>query len=263
VLHVEGVSKTFGKAGERVDAVQDVSLEVQPGEFCVLLGHSGAGKSTLLKILTGQLLADAGRVRVGQRVMSRRTRRSIQHQIGMVHQQFDLVDRLNVLDNVMLGRLPWVSWHRALLRRWRDEERALACNWLERVGLEPAQALRQAGKLSGGQQQRVAIARAFVREPRLVLADEPVASLDPDTGRAVLGLLREAARERGVAVLCSLHQPDFAREFGDRVIRMTQGRVVYNGPPEPRPVDHPSHRVAAAGRGRPAAGIDRIQGGVA
>ena len=244
MLSVQEVNKSFGHGKERVDAVRGASLIVEPGEFCVLLGHSGAGKSTLLKLINGQLIPDSGTVTVGGMKLGPKTRRQIQHSIGMVHQQFDLVKRLSVLDNVLLGLLPWVPWHRALLRSWTRQERAMACRWLERVGLEPIHALRQAGKLSGGQQQRVAIARAFIRDPKLVLADEPVASLDPKTGRAVLELLREAARERGAAVLCSLHQPDFAREFGDRIVSMDAGQVEYDGPPRgwsaheesPRPV---------------------------
>jgi len=232
MLAVDTATKTFGKGPEQVQAVRHVSLSVAPGEFCVLLGHSGAGKSTLLKLINGQLTCDSGSVHVGGVKMEPKTRRSIQHTIGMVHQRFDLVTRLSVVDNVMLGQLPWVPWYRAVLRRWNAAERAAACHWLERVGLEPIQAARPAGKLSGGQQQRVAIARAFIREPKLVLADEPVASLDPKTGRAVLELLRQAARERGAAVLCSLHQPEFAREFGDRIVSMKGGEVVYDGEPE-------------------------------
>lgn len=242
MLSVQEVNKSFGRGKELVDAVRGVSVTVEPGEFCVLLGHSGAGKSTLLKLINGQLIPDSGTVSVSDLTLGPKTRRQIQHSIGMVHQQFDLVNRLSVLDNVLLGRLPWVPWHRALIRSWTREERTLACSWLERVGLEPIQALRPAGKLSGGQQQRVAIARAFVRDPKLVLADEPVASLDPKTGRAVLELLREAARERGAAVLCSLHQPDFAREFGDRIISMDAGRVEYDGPPRGWSPDYESPR---------------------
>lgn len=231
MLEVDHANKSFGRAGQRVTAVDDLSLKVQPGEFCVLLGHSGAGKSTLLKLINGQLACDSGTITVSGLTMQRNTRREIQHTIGMVHQRFDLVARMSVLDNVMLGNLPWVALHRSMFRRWTSKDRAVACHWLERVGLEPIQATRPAGKLSGGQQQRVAIARAFIREPKLVLADEPVASLDPKTGRAVLELLRQAARERGAAVLCSLHQPEFAREFADRIINMKGGKVVYDGEP--------------------------------
>lgn len=245
MLNVEKVIKTFGKGDQRVDAVQSVSIDVQPGEFCVLLGHSGAGKSTLLKLINGQLDPDQGRICVDGITTGPKTRRAIQHKIGMVHQRFDLVNRLSVLDNVVLGMLPWVPWHRAIIRRWTEHDRAKACRWLERVGLEPIQALRPAGKLSGGQQQRVAIARAFIRDPQLVLADEPVASLDPSTGRAVLELLREAARERGSAVLCSLHQPEFAREFGDRIVSMKGGCVIYDGPPEGWSADYETKQSSA------------------
>lgn len=232
MLDIQNATKSFGRGAELVQAVRNVSLSVAPGEFCVLLGHSGAGKSTLLKLINGQLACDDGAINVSGIEMGSKTRREIQHNIGMVHQRFDLVTRLSVIDNVMLGLLPWVAWYRALLRSWNRVELEKACQWLDLVGLEPIQATRPAGKLSGGQQQRVAIARAFIRDPKLVLADEPVASLDPKTGRAVLELLRQAARERGAAVLCSLHQPDFAREFGDRIVSMKGGQVVYDGKPE-------------------------------
>ncbi|MBX2850689.1 MAG: phosphonate ABC transporter ATP-binding protein [Phycisphaeraceae bacterium] len=256
MLKINNVSVTFGKGEDRVEAVSGVSLSVAPGEFCVLLGHSGAGKSTLLKLINGQLAPDTGSVEVGGTLLSKRTRPAIQHTIGMVHQRFDLVTRLSVLDNVVLGRLPWVPWHRALLRRWDRSDRVEACRWLERVGLEPSQAKRQAGKLSGGQQQRVAIARAFVRDPKLVLADEPVASLDPVTGRAVLELLREASRERGAAVLCSLHQPDFAREFGDRIVSMTGGKIEYDGPPEAWSPNHQGVAVKPKPRAAEPVGVE-------
>lgn len=243
MLEVDHASKSFGRGPDQVRAVVDLSLSVEPGEFCVLLGHSGAGKSTLLKLINGQLSCDTGHVRVGGLQMQAKSLRSIQHTIGMVHQRFDLVTRLSVLDNVMLGQLPWVPWYRSLMRRWSPAERTVACQWLERVGLEPIQATRPAGKLSGGQQQRVAIARAFIREPKLVLADEPVASLDPKTGRAVLEQLRKAARERGAAVLCSLHQPEFAREFGDRIVSMKGGQITYDGKPEGWSPDYDTPRA--------------------
>jgi len=246
VLKIIRVSKSFGRHDQRVPAVREVTISLVPGEFCALLGHSGAGKSTLLKLINGQLTPDTGQVEVGGLRMEKRSRRSIQHMIGMVHQHYDLVTRLSTLDNVLLGRLPWLPWYRALTRAWTRNERACACRWLERVGLEPAQAQRPAGKLSGGQQQRVAIARAFIRDPRLVLADEPVASLDPETGRGVLELLSEAARARGAAVLCSLHQPEFARAFADRIISMEGGRVVYDGPAE-------AYRPAATAKRSPGA----------
>ncbi|WP_158265284.1 phosphonate ABC transporter ATP-binding protein [Blastopirellula marina] len=212
-------------------AVQNVSLEIERGEFCVMLGHSGAGKSTLLKLISGQIDLDEGQITIDGQPLSRRNRRQLQHRIGMVHQHFELVERLSCLDNVMLGCLPWVPWRRSVLRNWNRLERAAACHWLQRVGLEPGHASRPAGQISGGQQQRVAIARALIRRPSLILADEPVASLDPQTGRSILTLLRDAAHQVNIAVLCNLHQPEMAQEFADRIIELSHGKLQFDGTP--------------------------------
>ncbi|PQO26476.1 phosphonate ABC transporter ATP-binding protein [Blastopirellula marina] len=231
MICLNAVSKTFSTKQEKVAALRKVSIQIEQGEFCVLLGHSGAGKSTLLKIVSGQLEPDEGEVLIGGQRLLRRNRRQLQHRIGMVHQHFELVERLSCLDNVMLGQLPWISWTRSLFRNWSSEQRANACRWLEQVGLEPSHALRRAGLLSGGQQQRVAIARALIRKPALLLADEPVASLDPATSRAILTLLRTAARQWNVCVLCNLHQPDLAQEFADRIVVLSKGAVLFDGSP--------------------------------
>lgn len=229
MLSLSSVSKSFRGESETVVAVRNVSLELKQGEFCVMLGHSGAGKSTLLKLISGQLAPDEGEVVIAGERLSLANRRQLQHRIGMVHQHYELVERLSCLDNVLLGRLPWIPWTRSLFRRWSREDRAEACRWLERVGLEPSHATRRAGKISGGQQQRVAIARAMVRQPALILADEPVASLDPETGRSILSLLREAAHHWNIAVLCSLHQPELAAEFADRILVLSAGEVQFDG----------------------------------
>ncbi len=231
MLSLNSVSKSFSGNGETVRAVQNVSFEVERGEFCVMLGHSGAGKSTLLKLINGQIDLDEGQVVIDGQPLTRRNRRLLQHRTGMVHQHFELVERLSCLDNVMLGRLPWIPWTRSILRNWNPEERAEACRWLQRVGLEPGHASRPAGQISGGQQQRVAIARALIRQPSLILADEPVASLDPETGHSILTLLREAAHHWNIAVLCNLHQPEMAKEFADRIIQLSNGKVQFNGTP--------------------------------
>lgn len=232
MLKLENISKTFQSRQGKVHAVKDVSLEVKPGEFCVLLGPSGAGKSTILRMINGMTEPSHGVVRVGGEQMLRKNRRDIQSRIGTIHQQFFLVPRLSVLDNVLSGTLPRVGLMRSLLKLFPQLDRRRACELLHQVELEESQLYQKAGKLSGGQQQRVAIARAFIRKPELVLADEPVASLDPSISRGILRLLFRASRETGATVLCSLHQVDLACEFADRIVAMRKGELVFDGQPE-------------------------------
>jgi len=201
------------------------------GAFCVLLGPSGAGKSTLLRSLNGLVPLSTGTVwaeGIGPlagpadwRLHRRRT--------GMVFQQHQLIGRLSVLRNVLTGRIAFSSTLRSL---WPASvaDRRIALHALDRVGLLDA-ALRRADQLSGGQQQRVGIARALAQQPRLLIADEPVASLDPATAARVLELLRDICRDAGIAVVVSLHQVDLARRFADRVIGVSAGRIVFDGPP--------------------------------
>lgn len=232
MLQLIDVSKSFGKGSARTLAVDEVSLEVPRGQFCVLLGPSGAGKSTLLKMIGGVIEPTHGKVHVNGTPLTSRSRRGIQQQIGTIHQQFQLVSRLSVLDNVLCGVASQVSTWRALMKWFPAESRRRACEHLEEVALEPIHLYRKAAQLSGGQQQRVAIARAFIRSPQLVLADEPIASLDPSSSRAILTLLRNASRRTGSTVLCSLHQIPFALEFADRLVAMRDGRVVFDASPD-------------------------------
>jgi len=224
VLRVEGLSKAF--AGR--PALSGVTLEVRAGEVTALLGPSGAGKSTLFRCVARLAEPDAGSVRVlGQEMaglaggdLARARRR-----IGLVFQQFNLVRRHTALDNVLAGRLGAVPLWRVLLRRFPGADRQAALAALDRVGLLD-RAYARADTLSGGQQQRVALARALVQDCRLLLADEPVASLDPETAAGMLALLRELAAERGMAVLVSLHQVDLATGFADRILGLRDGRLV-------------------------------------
>jgi phosphonate transport system ATP-binding protein len=208
-----------------------ISLEVPKGQFCVLLGPSGAGKSTLLRSVNGLTELTAGHVEVGGRTLSTRTLGSIRGDVGMIHQQFNLVGRLSVLTNVLAGTLSQVPTLRALLGLFPEGYRQKACRLLADVGLEEEQLYRHASQLSGGQQQRVAIARAFILDPKVVLADEPVASLDQASSSVVLELLRETSARRGTTVLCSLHQVELARRFADRIVGLKGGKVVFDGPP--------------------------------
>ncbi|ABM97197.1 phosphonate ABC transporter ATP-binding protein [Methylibium petroleiphilum] len=212
-------------------ALSDVSLQVPRGQFCVVLGPSGAGKSTLLRAVNGLMRPTEGRLTIDGIEFNADTERALRQRVAMIHQHFNLTLRMSVAGNVLSGLLPVVSTGRALLGWFTPEHRRKACALLERVGLDPRHLRRRAGELSGGQQQRVGIARAFMLDPEVVLADEPVASLDPKISRDILALVREAARERNTTVLCSLHQVDLAREFGDRIVGMRDGRVVFDGTP--------------------------------
>lgn len=212
-------------------AMDEISLEVPRGQFCVILGPSGAGKSTLLRAVNGLTQTTSGRVIIDDIELNHRTQRELRQRVAMIHQHFNLTDRMSVAGNVLAGLLPMVSTARALSGWFRPEQRAKACKLLERVGLLPMHLKRRAGDLSGGQQQRVGIARAFMLDPEVVLADEPVASLDPKISADILTLIRDAARERGATVLCSLHQVDLAREFGDRIVGMRDGKLVFDGTP--------------------------------
>ena len=247
LLQFSGVSKRYESGGSVTVAAQEVDLEVPVGQFCVLLGASGAGKSTLLKMVNGLTAPTAGRIRFENEEVTPRNLHRVQPRMGMIHQSFHLVPRLSVLDNVLTGALPRMSTMAALLHLFPYEYQRKACRLLARVGLSEEHLYRRAMHLSGGQQQRVAIARAFLLDPALILADEPVASLDPATSVEVLSLLREAARERGATVLCSLHQVELARTFADRIVGMRAGRIVFDGSPESFRAET-EHFVYAAGQ---------------
>ena len=212
-------------------AVDNVDLTISKGEFCVLLGPSGAGKSTLMGLLNGLVVPSSGQIALDSVVMSRKTKRQIQKKVSMIHQQLHLVPRLKVLHNVLMGKLFAVPTLLSLLKIFNKDDQQRACMLLHEVDLEEKHLYRRASNLSGGQQQRVAIARAFMSEPQVVLADEPVASLDPMVSRQVLTSLKSASRNHNATVLCSLHQVEYALEFADRIIAMKQGQVVFNGPP--------------------------------
>jgi len=212
-------------------AMDRVSLDVPRGQFCVVLGPSGAGKSTLLRSVNGLTEATSGTIEVGGVVLTPKTLQRVRAEVAMVHQQFNLVGRLSVLTNVLTGTLPRVSMLRSMVGVFPEEYRRKACRLLADVGLEEEHLYRRASRLSGGQQQRVAIARAFILGPKVVLADEPVASLDQASSLTIMHLLRETSAQRETTVLCSLHQVDLALKFADRVVGMRSGRTVFDGPP--------------------------------
>jgi phosphonate transport system ATP-binding protein len=232
-LHIQQLSKHFGNGKCALD---NVNFTVQPGEMVALIGASGSGKSTLLRHIAGLIPGDAAsksRIEVDGSCVQQegkisRDVRKIRSNIGFVFQQFNLVDRLPVLVNVMAGQLHRMPWWRSLLRIFSLQERMLAYDALTRVGIADCHAQR-ASTLSGGQQQRAAIARTLVQGAKVVLADEPIASLDPESSRKVMEILTRIHREDRCTVIVSLHQVDIAMKYCPRVIALHQGRVVYDG----------------------------------
>jgi len=229
MLLIEHLVKTYPGG---VRGLDDVSLEVHDGEFVVLIGLSGSGKSTLLRCVNRLVEPSSGRivlngidVTAAQGAELRRVRRGI----GMIFQQFNLVKRATVLTNVLTGRLGYVSPWQATLQHFGEQDYRRALANLERVGLRD-RARQRADRLSGGQQQRVAIARALMQEPRIMLADEPVASLDPATSHSVLQYLQQINRD-GMTVICSLHFLSLARTYGTRVVALKGGRLIFDGLP--------------------------------
>jgi len=211
-------------------ALHHLNLDIEAGSFTVILGASGAGKSTLLRTINGLEVATAGTVHVGKLQLNKTNLKAVRESVAMVFQQFNLVNRLNVMTNVLTGRLAKRNFLLSLLYLFPKEDYAIARKALSRVGLAE-KAWHRADKLSGGQQQRVGIARALAQEPLAIIADEPVASLDPVSSKEILTLLRDICREMNITVVASLHQVDFAREYADRIIGMHAGRIVFDGSP--------------------------------
>jgi phosphonate transport system ATP-binding protein len=228
-MQLTNVTVTYGNG---VRAARDVSAVFAPGTFNVLLGSSGAGKSTILRCLNGLVKPSSGDVlgRDGLSIhASRQSLRRHRQQTGMIFQQHHLIGRLTVLQNVLLGRLSRHGSLRTIFPMPR-EDRVTALEALERVGLLD-RALARADELSGGQQQRVGIARALAQWPSIILADEPVASLDPDASVRVLSDLHRICREDGITAIVSLHQVELAQRFADRIIGISGGQIVSDGSP--------------------------------
>jgi phosphonate transport system ATP-binding protein len=229
-VKVEHLTKVYPGG---VRALDDVSFEVSRGEFVVVIGLSGSGKSTLLRCINRLVEPTAGRVWIdGVEVtaLDREGVRRLRREVGMIFQQFNLVKRLPVLTNVLTGRLGYLPPWWSLVNYWPPEVVQQALEALDRVGIRE-KAGERADQLSGGQQQRVGIARALMQQPKLILADEPVASLDPATSHSVLRYVEELNRQEGITVLCSLHFLSLARRYGTRVLALKEGRLVFDGPP--------------------------------
>lgn len=228
-VNVQNVAKRFP---DGTLALAGVDLRIAPGERVVLLGHNGSGKSTLLRCLVGLVPVTSGRIQIGNVDMTTargRVLRQARGQIGFVFQRFNLVGSLSVLHNVLHGALgrsqgPACWW--PLTAPEEERNAAMAC--LSRVGLDTF-AGRRADTLSGGQQQRLALARTLMQRPRLILADEPVANLDPKAGREVMDLLWSISREQDLTLVCALHQLDLAQQYGETLVGLRQGRIILEG----------------------------------
>jgi phosphonate transport system ATP-binding protein len=227
-IRFESTSVVYPNGARGLDGLD---LELERGQFVVVVGLSGAGKSTLLRTINGLVPITGGDVVVAGRSV-RRARggelRRLRSRIGMIFQDYRLVKRLTVLQNVLVGRLAMVPTWRSVLGFWPKEDVEIALEALDRVGIADRAHVR-ASQLSGGQQQRVGIARALAQKPRVLLADEPVASLDPVTSRQVMEDLRRINRELGITTLVNLHFLDLAKEYGERIVGLRQGRLVFDG----------------------------------
>lgn len=228
MIRFEAVSQTH-RCGTQ--ALKNIYLTIPAGQVCVLLGPSGAGKSSLLRCVNGLNQPTSGKVFVDGVEITARSLKTIRPTVGMIHQAFNLTTRATVAANVIAGALPAVPTLSALFNLFPREYQTKACDLLDRVGLSEAHLTRRVSELSGGQQQRVGIARAFMLDPSILLADEPVASLDPAVSADILALLVREARARGATVLCSLHQLDLAHQFADRIVALKAGELIFDGPP--------------------------------
>ena len=230
MLKIEKLYKTYDS---NTFALQDVSIVIDPGEFVVVLGKSGSGKSTLLRCINRLVEPTSGKIFIDDKEITGASQshlRQLRKKIGMVFQQYNLVERFSVQTNVLAGKLASISNTASLLNLFPKADVDKSRQILNRLGLTGKE-LQRADKLSGGQQQRVGLARVLMQNPQLILADEPVSSLDPATSIQIMALLAEFNKKDGVAIICNLHLPSLAKEYGSRIIVLSQGRIVYDGPP--------------------------------
>ena len=228
MIKFENVSVTYPGG---VEALKNLDLEINEGDFLIIVGLSGAGKSTLLRTINNLVKPSSGVVFLDNKDITNANKKQlkqIRSEIGMIFQTFNLVNRSTVLKNVLTGRLSKVSTIRSVLGIWPKDQKQMAFDALNQVEIIEKAYVR-ASNLSGGQQQRVGIARALSQKPKVMLADEPVASLDPITSRVVMSYLKKINQELGITTIVNLHFLDLAKEFGDRLIGLRDGELVYDG----------------------------------
>ena len=229
-IEIRGLGKAYPNGFRALD---NVNVSINKGEFIVIIGSSGAGKSTFIRSINGLVTPTSGSIVLNGENSNARgyNRRHLRREVAMVFQQFNLVKRMTVLRNVLMGRLGYKTGLNSFFPLFGKQDVDLALNCLQRLGIAEKAYIR-ADRLSGGQQQRVAIARALAQQPSIMLADEPVASLDPETSIVVLDILKRINREDGITTIVNLHQLDLAREYADRVIGFKAGKLIYDGSPE-------------------------------
>ncbi|WP_404330256.1 phosphonate ABC transporter ATP-binding protein [Mesobacillus maritimus] len=231
LLEVNHVSKQFGKDAL---ALSDVHFSVQEGEFVSIIGPSGAGKSTLLRCINRMIDASSGEITFdNMNVMNLKKKdlKTLRTKIGMIFQHYNLVNRLSVIENTLHGNLGKKSALAGVLGLYSQKEKEQAMNILHVLGLDE-HIYKRADQLSGGQKQRVGIARALIQNPRMLLCDEPIASLDPSSAKIIMDHLRNISTTMGITVLVNLHQVDVALKYSDKIIGINHGQVVYNGSPK-------------------------------
>jgi len=230
LLELKNVTKYYGGT---VPALAEVNFSVNEGEFVSIIGASGSGKSTLLRCINRMVEISSGEISFGGVAVSRlgkKDLRQVRTKIGMIFQQFNLVDRMSVIENALHGRLGYKSTLAGVLGRYTNEEKWQALRVIQMLGLEQ-QVYQRCDSLSGGQKQRVGIARALVQNPKLILCDEPIASLDPRSAKIIMDHLRSICTDIGMTLVISLHQVDIALKYTDRIIGLNRGAVVFDGPP--------------------------------
>lgn len=230
LLELKNVTKYYSGT---TPALADVSFSVNDGEFVSVIGSSGSGKSTLLRCINRMVEVTSGEISFGGVVVSRlgkKDLRKVRTKIGMIFQQFNLVDRMSVIENVLHGRLGYKSTLAGVLGRYTHEEKWQALKVIQMLGLEQ-QVYQRCDQLSGGQKQRVGIARALVQNPKMILCDEPIASLDPRSAKIIMDHLRSICTDIGMTLVISLHQVDMALKYTDRIIGLNRGVVVFDGTP--------------------------------
>ncbi len=231
LLRFDNVSKQYQNG---VHALNGVSFTVGEGEFISVIGPSGSGKSTLLRVINQLIPISGGGVWLdGQEVSRQRGKslRALRRKVGMIFQNYNLVYSLSVLQNVLHGRLGYMGGPRGILGLYAEEDKLQALSLLEELGLKDF-SYNRASDLSGGQKQRVGIARAIMQGPKLLLADEPIASLDPSSSKTIMDLLHSMTQKRNIACIVNLHQLDVALQYSTRIIGLSQGQIVFDGPPE-------------------------------
>lgn len=231
LLSLKQVSKQYG---QETKALSDVSFSIKEGEFVSIIGPSGAGKSTLLRCINRMVEATDGEINfdnVNLLTLNKRNIRKARTKIGMIFQHYNLVSRLSVIENVLHGRLGHKSALTGILGLYNEEEKREAIHILHLLGLEE-QMYKRCDQLSGGQKQRVGIARALIQKPKLLLCDEPIASLDPNSSKVIMDHLRNISTSMGITVIVNLHQVDVAMRYSGRIIGVSKGAVVYDGPPD-------------------------------